>query len=148
MIISSVNCGTSFFAGFVVFSVLGFMAHILETTVKDVATSGTVWLPPVLFHSNKKINVQIVYSRTVHYNANLTQIFPQPQKAYSYMPVFVQIVTFFPWYFSGPGLAFVAYPEAISQMPISTFWAILFFFMLVTLGLDSQVNIISSSIGL
>ncbi|XP_001631770.2 sodium- and chloride-dependent GABA transporter 1 isoform X1 [Nematostella vectensis] len=85
LVISIANCSTSFFAGFVVFSVLGFMAFTLDTTVAKVATSG-------------------------------------------------------------PGLAFVAYPEAISQMPVSTLWAVLFFFMLITLGLDSQFATIEAVI--
>lgn len=43
--------------------------------------------------------------------------------------------------FSGPGLVFVVYPQAIATMEWSPFWATIFFFMLITLGIDSTVRL-------
>jgi len=38
----------------------------------------------------------------------------------------------------GPGLAFVVYPEALSQMPAAPVWSVLFFCMLYSLGLSTM----------
>lgn len=40
ILVPLLNCGTSIFAGFVVFSVLGFMAHETGLPVSSVATGG------------------------------------------------------------------------------------------------------------
>uniref|UniRef100_A0A8C8IUB5 Transporter n=1 Tax=Oncorhynchus tshawytscha TaxID=74940 RepID=A0A8C8IUB5_ONCTS len=76
---STVNCVTSFFSGFAIFSVLGYMAYKHGVRIEDVATEGA-------------------------------------------------------------GLVFIIYPEAISTLPGSTFWAIVFFIMLLTLGIDSSMG--------
>ncbi|KAG5270066.1 hypothetical protein AALO_G00188280 [Alosa alosa] len=79
LLTSTVNCVTSFFSGFAIFSVLGYMAQKHGVDIKEVATDG-------------------------------------------------------------PGLVFIIYPEAISTLPLSTLWAIIFFIMLLTLGIDSSMG--------
>ncbi|XP_060936566.1 sodium- and chloride-dependent GABA transporter 2-like [Limanda limanda] len=77
------NSGTSFVAGFAIFSILGFMSYEQNVPISEVAESG-------------------------------------------------------------PGLAFIAYPRAVSMMPFSPVWAALFFIMIVFLGLDSQFVCVES----
>ena len=43
---------------------------------------------------------------------------------------------------SGITLAFVSFPAAIAQMPGSVYWSILFFFMVLLLGLDTQFTVV------
>lgn len=40
---STVNCITSFFSGFAIFSVLGYMAYKQGVKIEDVATEGTLF---------------------------------------------------------------------------------------------------------
>jgi len=83
VIIATANCFTSFFAGFVVFSFIGFMAHSLGKSIEEVTVSG-------------------------------------------------------------PGLAFIVYPEALSLLPFSGIWSVLFFVMLLSLGLGTQFSIMET----
>lgn len=39
---------------------------------------------------------------------------------------------------SGPGLVFIAYPKAVTQMLFAPVWSAMFFFMILLMGLDSQ----------
>jgi SNF family Na+-dependent transporter len=44
----------------------------------------------------------------------------------------------------GPELVFIAYPAALTLMPLSNLWSILFFLIMVLLGIDTQFGFIDT----
>lgn len=42
---------------------------------------------------------------------------------------------------TGPGIAFMVFPEALATLPVPQLWSAIFFFMLFLVGFDSRVNI-------
>ncbi len=41
---------------------------------------------------------------------------------------------------AGPGLVFVVYPEALAKFPVPQLWSVMFFAMLLSIGVGSQVK--------
>lgn len=46
----------------------------------------------------------------------------------------------------GPGLAFIAYATAVSEMPLPQLWAAAFFFMMVMLALNSEFGTVEACV--
>lgn len=187
LITSTVNCLTSFLSGFVIFTVLGYMAEMRDVEVEDVArdkgsppssTTAPSWpggdqLPlgsvcPSRLRGDgvmagpgvcrgtgacaweqfpgaedSEVSGPCISARARHscsgFGASSPRALPLlpaprtvPEQLGNGKPNQCP--------FLGPSLLFITYPEAIANMVGSTFFAIIFFLMMITLGLDSTVG--------
>ena len=47
----------------------------------------------------------------------------------------------------GPELAFVAYPAALTMLPLTNFWSVFFFITMILLGIDTHFGFLESIVG-
>ncbi|XP_036844818.1 sodium-dependent neutral amino acid transporter SLC6A17 [Oncorhynchus mykiss] len=142
-LVSIINFITSILATLVVFAVLGFKANIMnEKCVVENAEkilgylkSGVLSLelipPHVNFSHLSAVDYQEMYGviKTVREDS-FDQLGLDPCILEDELNKAVQ----------GTGLAFIAFTEAMTHFPASPFWSVMFFFMLINLGLGSMIG--------
>ncbi len=123
MSITLLNSLTSILAGFAIFSILGYIAMNQGKEVEDVVTDGAlkahIWPMMILFS-------EFHFERLFHFHSKRCPFEITRLRLYNLI--------------TGPGLVFIVYPEALVKMPVSQLFAVLFFFMLLCLAIDSQVS--------
>ncbi|XP_076825597.1 sodium-dependent neutral amino acid transporter SLC6A17-like [Clavelina lepadiformis] len=133
--IATANCLTSIFACVTVFSVLGFKAK--SRTLECLESNRLLFknFPEYQIFSNMTyhdINSTLNLDPT-----NETSTFLQSLKPCSMQRELDQDV-------QGTGLAFIAFTEAILKFPAAPFWSVLFFFMLLNIGMSSEFGILQT----
>lgn len=121
---SVVNCMTSFLSGFVIFTMLGYMSCRSGKPISDVAVEGE-------FHTG-----------IPNFRPSFKKLFSTCQHILSDHPDSLRrLITSLRLNLTGTGLVFVVYPEALATTgDFAPLWSMLFFLMLLTLGLDSSVR--------
>lgn len=133
ILVSFINFMTSILATLVVFAVLGFRAKditkqcILENQEKIRGLLEVGTLSPALFYNVTDAEYSDWYTREDP-ALNLTQYGITNCRAEDEMNKGVE----------GTGLAFIAFTEAMTRFPASPFWSLLFFLMLLNLGLSTM----------
>ena len=136
------NSGTSFVAGFAIFSALGFMAYEQNMHISEVAESGE---RKKMLSVKVYVCVCVCVCVCVSVSVSVSVCLCVSVCKTCVMCVKHQGVQSFHFFdclvlTAGPGLAFIAYPRAVAMMPFPQIWAIFFFVMIILLGLDSQVS--------
>uniref|UniRef100_A0A8C7JD45 Transporter n=1 Tax=Oncorhynchus kisutch TaxID=8019 RepID=A0A8C7JD45_ONCKI len=142
-LVSIINFITSILATLVVFAVLGFKANIMNE--KCVVENGEKILgylnTGVLSHDLIPPHVNFSHLSAVDYQEMYGVIKTVREDSFSQLGLDPCILEDeLNKAVQGTGLAFIAFTEAMTHFPASPFWSVMFFFMLINLGLGSMIG--------
>uniref|UniRef100_A0A671LSD9 Transporter n=1 Tax=Sinocyclocheilus anshuiensis TaxID=1608454 RepID=A0A671LSD9_9TELE len=129
VIISIINAFTSIYAATVIYSIIGFRA----TERFDDCLSGNILTLLNTFDLPEGNITQSNYQEVLH-SLNSTN----PDIISNLHLKTCDLNSFLSEGVEGTGLAFIVFTEAITKMPLSPLWSVLFFIMLFCLGLSSM----------
>ncbi|TRY97396.1 hypothetical protein DNTS_032905, partial [Danionella cerebrum] len=129
VIISIINGMTSIYSAIVVYSIIGFRA---TASFDDCLNGNILELMNVFDLPEGHINES-------NYDTVLQQLnSTQPEIIQQLQLKTCDIQSFLSQGVEGTGLAFIVFTEAITKMPVSPLWSVLFFIMLFCLGLSTM----------
>uniref|UniRef100_A0A8C6WSC1 Transporter n=1 Tax=Neogobius melanostomus TaxID=47308 RepID=A0A8C6WSC1_9GOBI len=142
-LVSVINFVTSILATLVVFAVLGFKANVMnEKCVVDNAEKILGYLNTGVL-SNELIPPHVNFSHlsTQDYAEMYSVIKTVKEDIFAQLGLDSCVLEDeLNKAVQGTGLAFIAFTEAMTHFPASPFWSVMFFFMLINLGLGSMIG--------
>ncbi|XP_013929874.1 PREDICTED: sodium-dependent neutral amino acid transporter B(0)AT2 [Thamnophis sirtalis] len=144
VLVSFINFFTSVLATLVVFAVLGFKANIINEKcivqnsqqIISLLNSGNLSKAIIPHH----INLSSITAEDYNLVYDIIQKVKEEEFPLGLKPC--QIEDELNKAVQGTGLAFIAFTEAMTHFPASPFWSVMFFLMLVNLGLGSMFGTI------
>ncbi|XP_064804064.1 sodium- and chloride-dependent transporter XTRP3-like [Oncorhynchus masou masou] len=133
IVVSMVNSGTSIFASIVTFSIYGFKATFnYESCLERVRL--------LLLNTFDLAEDTISLENVNHWIAELNRTHPEQFASLGGRLETCDLEAELDTAVEGTGLAFIVYSEAIKNMPVSQLWSVLYFIMLLLLGMGSMLG--------
>ncbi|XP_072251107.1 sodium- and chloride-dependent transporter XTRP3-like [Leuresthes tenuis] len=139
IVISLINSGTSIFSSIVTFAIYGFKATV---NYENCLERSRTLLLNTFNLAEDSITIDNVFDWIERLNTTNPQQFAELSDKLEECNLENELNTAV----EGTGLAFIVYSEAIMNMPLSQLWSVLYFFMLLLLGMGSMLGNITAII--
>uniref|UniRef100_A0A8D0D5Z5 Transporter n=1 Tax=Sander lucioperca TaxID=283035 RepID=A0A8D0D5Z5_SANLU len=139
IVVSLINSGTSIFASIVTFAIYGFKATV---NYENCLERTRLLLLNTFSLAEDSITVDSLSSWIDRLNTTYPEQFAELTNKLEDCNLERELDTAV----EGTGLAFIVYSEAIKNMPLSQLWSVLYFFMLLLLGMGSMLGNVTAII--